>query len=104
MKKIIIILSILFIVVLVSLISISKGETYIKNQSWKFTKGFHVGDLITFRSEHIKLKSKLIYKEKKIIAEIFFCTNNTLIIKNLENGEKGYYTRKKIGPPTSFSD
>jgi hypothetical protein len=51
---------------------------YIKNQNWKYNKGYHIGDHINYKPENT-----------------FLCLGQLLIIKNPEKFEFGYYCKKK---------
>lgn len=65
---------------------------YIHNQQWKYSNGMYIGDWLYLSNIEI---NKRIIKGNHGEAKIVFCFGNKLIIKNIENGETGYYVNKK---------
>lgn len=56
------------------------SNLFIKNQEWKYKKGFHLGDYLTnFESDNT-----------------FLCFGLVLIVKNPDKNEFGYYYNKKM--------
>jgi hypothetical protein len=73
-----------FYIILLSIFVVStiyfNSNLFIKNQNWKYNKGFHIGDFITN------------YKPENT----FFCFGVILIVKNPEKLEFGYYHNKNF--------
>jgi hypothetical protein len=65
---------------------------YIKNQEWKYADGTYIGDWLNHNN--IEINDKII-KGNNGEAKIVFCFGYKLIIKNIENGETGYYVNRK---------
>jgi hypothetical protein len=67
---------------------------YIRNQDWKYSRGGHIGDFVTFDQSHYELKGRGIYKDGKIIGKVSICLWQVLIIKDSETNSVGYYSKK----------
>lgn len=90
-KKFPIILLILLGIVAITLLRFNSIH-YIQNQDWKYADGTYIGDWLNHNN--IEINDKII-KGNNGEAKIVFCFGYKLIIKNIENGETGYYVNKK---------
>ncbi|WCM43462.1 hypothetical protein MG290_07325 [Flavobacterium sp. CBA20B-1] len=71
---------IIFIISIFGVLIYLNSNKFIKNQEWKYQRGFNVGDyLVDFRDD-----------------SSFLCFGIILIVKNHEDSELGYYYNKKV--------
>ena len=94
------IIKITLIIVLLTLLSCESRNDNVKT-NWKYMKGYHFGDFLSFKNENIKIHGDTIYRDSHPYAIIenfektfLFGTENKLTLKNIETGELGFYTSK----------
>lgn len=92
MKKIFIKITALIIGLLIILLIYFNSSFFICKQQWKYNDGYSIGDWLSLSDKTINYRT--IIRNDKIDVEIFFCFGKTLIIKENNSGEKGYYTNK----------
>ena len=92
MKKIFIKAIVLMISFLIVSLIYFKSSFFICKQQWKYSDGYSIGDWLSLSSETINDGS--IIKNDKVDVEILFCFGKTLIIRENNSGEKGYYSNK----------
>ena len=89
-KRIFIILSLIIAFVIIFTINLN-SESHIENQKWKYSEGTHIGDWLD--KNNFEIRDGIIYSNNEK-AKIVFSIGRTLIIKNLETNEKGFYVNK----------
>lgn len=78
----------------------SIDTTHIKQHSWKYGDGYHVGDWISFETKLYKIQNDTLYKRDTARATIFsldlnqFHSDNEMRLKSLGTGEVGTYHEK----------
>ncbi len=90
MKKIIVILTSIFLI----LILVLNFNLFIKSQQWKYSKGGYIGDFISFDHITYNLVGQHIYKNNKLVGKVIICLGTTLLIREFETSTIGYYSKK----------
>ena len=67
---------------------------FIRKQEWKHRDGGSIGDWIEFDNTVYSVRGSTIYKNNIAAGKIVFCFGKMLIVKEIKNGEKGYYINK----------
>ena len=67
---------------------------FIRKQEWKHRDGGSIGDWIEFGNTVYSVRGRTIYKNDIAAGKIVFCFGKMLIVKEMKNGEKGYYINK----------
>ena len=90
----------IFLFILVFFQSCKLAETDIKEQSWKYTEGFSIGDWIDFNNSPFSLSNDTIYIDGRPAAKIISSTINlfgkkrSIKIESFQKKEKGLYLEK----------
>lgn len=86
--------------ILIFVIAVITGGLYYYNNSgyvggeiWKYRNGAHFGDVISVR-EGFEFRDNTIYQGEQLVAHIYLCIPNLLILKAPETGVIGYYIKK----------
>lgn len=77
------------------ILTICLNTNYLETSRWKYSDGFHVGDVIDFSSSgednsSLFLNNQSIYLNDKLVGRLVYYNHRELIIESLEK-EKGYY-------------